>query len=463
MKNILLIFVLLLQIKLYGQTIPNGTFENWTSTAYNDPTGFNTGNLRDLQRLGIASVTKVAGYTGFAVRIQTNVVGPDTSDSYIINTNNPCSDPPQWTGGVPYSQHPTAINGYYRYNLPGNDSALLIVIFRKNGVHIGDNYIMIRGTGSQSTFAPFSFPVTCSGTPDTMIIAAAPSNKKKNIGIQNGSFIELDNLAFAGTSQPIPNGNFENWNAKSYDVLSGWEGWNSGINKTASSYTGSYAIRLETWSDCGGSNVNSSGITTGHMTPNSGPAGGRPYTNMIDTLCGYYKYAPMGNDSAMVYINLTNNHNNVGGNMHSLHAAANYTYFEIPIYVGGPIPPDTMRVDIGSSNWQTTIANTGSVLYLDNLYLKSQSLGIIESNTPNIQSIAYPNPVQDILTIKLKNNLSGSQRLALYDVRGKIISEEDLHNNGTLFYIPVKNLEAGMYFYEIRGNKELVRNKFIKK
>lgn len=199
------------QAKLYGQAIPNGTFENWNSTSYNDPNGWNNGNLRDIQRLGMASITRVTGYSGFALRIQTNIIGSDTSDSYIINTDNPCSDPDQWTGGVPYSQQPTAITGYYRYNLPGNDSALLIVIFRKNGIHIGDNFIMIRGTGSQLTFVPFSFPVICSGTPDSIIIAATSSNKMTNLGIQNGSFLELDNLGFAGATQAIPDGTFENW------------------------------------------------------------------------------------------------------------------------------------------------------------------------------------------------------------------------------------------------------------
>ncbi len=287
MKNILLFAaILVLQVKLYGQAVPNGTFENWNSISYTDPNGWNNGNLRDIQRLGISSVTKVTGFSGFALRIQTNIVGTDTSDSYIINTNNPCSNPDQWTGGVPYSQQPTAITGYYRYNLPGNDSALMIIIFRKNGVHIGDNIIMIRGTGSQLAFAPFSFPVTCAGVPDTIIIAAASSNKISNIGTQNGSFLELDNLAFAGTTQPIPDGNFENWTAKSYDIPAGWETWGDGASKTTSSYAGIYAVRLETiGSMCVGQN--SSGITTGYMTNSNGPAGGIPYSLTNDTLCGY--------------------------------------------------------------------------------------------------------------------------------------------------------------------------------
>ncbi|MGZ3901046.1 MAG: hypothetical protein ACXVNQ_11345, partial [Bacteroidia bacterium] len=133
MKKLLLFTSMFAIAKLFGQAVPNGSFENWTTINYSEPTGFNTGNSRDVPRMGVASITKVTGFTGFAVRIQNNVVGPDTSDSYIINTNNPCSDVPQWTGGVPYSQQPTAITGKYRYNLLGTDTAILLVIFRKNG------------------------------------------------------------------------------------------------------------------------------------------------------------------------------------------------------------------------------------------------------------------------------------------------------------------------------------------
>jgi hypothetical protein len=67
-----------------------------------------------------------------------------------------------------------------------------------------------------------------------------------------------------------------------------------------------------------------------------------------------------------------------------------------------------------------------------------------------------------LFLIQLKNNLSGSLNLKLYDITGKIISEENLSNGGTSFDIPVKILETGMYFYEIRNRIGVIRNKFIK-
>jgi len=459
MKKLLLFAaVLTLQVELYGQAVPNGTFENWSSIAYDDPNGWTSGNSRDIPRLGGPSVTKVAGFTGFAVRIQNNIVGTDTSDSYIINTNNPCSDPSQWTGGVPFTQQPTAITGYCRYNLLIGDTAIMFVIFRKNGVHIGDNFIQIRGTGSQSTFAPFSFSVTCTGIPDTMIIAAATKNK--NAGMHNGSFIEFDNLAFAGTTQIIPNGDFENWTAKSYDVAGGWVSWGN-ATKTTSMYAGNYAVRLETMNDmCGGSNVNSSGITTGHMTNNSGPAGGVHYTSTKDTLCGFYKYTSLGRqDTAGVYVSLSKSGTGIGGNYKQLVDTASYTAFSVIFQ--SSIAPDTIRIDAQSSHWPATASNVGSVLYLDNLYLKSAPLKVFEIGNVS-QSAVYPNPVKDILFIRFEKNFTGSVNVNIYDATGRKVEANDFSVNINSLRADISSLQSGIYFLEIKTAEGILRNRFVK-
>lgn len=458
MKHFLLFAFILLQFGVFSQTIQNGGFENWTSTPYNELNGWSSGNFNDIQRIGTPSVTKVAGVSGFAIRIQINTTSTDTSESYIINTTNPCEDPPQWKGGVPLTQQPTAITGQYRYNLLGTDTAIFIVIFRKNGVHIGDNLIKIRGTGSQSTFTPFSFSVTCAGVPDSVIFAAAPSNKAANNFANNGSFIELDNLGFAGTSQTMPNSNFENWTAKTIDKPISWSSWGNGVTKTTSSMTG-FAIRLETTLDiCGG--ASSSGLTNGLLSNFSGPRGGVPYVNTIDTLRGYYKYTSVGMDTANISINLTKNGSNVGGGWKQFVANSNYVYFEVPI--NSSISPDTMRIDIQSSKWPTTMANIGSMLFIDNLSLKSQSVGIFENGLLNPKVYSYPNPAGDVLYVKSEANLS-LQSITIYDAIGKEMSSLELTENSTLIKVELSDFATGIYYYSIKTNDgTTVRNKFIK-
>jgi len=459
MKKILIILIVLCQILTNGQSIPNGSFENWNIKSYDEPTGYSTGNPRDMQRLGIASVTKVTGVTGFAVRIQSNVMNGDTSDSYMINIGEPCSDPPQWRGGVPFSQIPSAITGSYRYNLAGNDTAILFVIFLKNGIHLSDNFFKIRGTGAQSTFTAFSLAVaSLSVAPDSVIIAAACSNKKDGTPAHNGSFIEFDNLGFAGASQALPNGDFESWTTQSIDVPTGWTTWNQGVSRSASFYDGTYAVRLETTDDgnCSQGNINGSGITTGHNTENSGPAGGLPYSKNSDTLSGYYKYTPAGNDSAMINVNLTKNKQPVGGMNIKLGVSASYKFFKVAFSSGNT--PDTMRIDIQSSKWNATPANIGSVLYIDRLQVGSQGLGIASHSLPMPVTI-FPNPVSDELNIVF--NTDGVKTVEISGVLGNTVYA--VKTAADVYRYNAEALSSGMYIITVSSSQGTTTRKFIRK
>jgi hypothetical protein len=459
MKKILLIAgAIAFHLNVNCQVIQNGSLEGWNSLPFENPAGYNTGNYRDIVGVGSPTITRVTGYTGSGLRIQTVVANGDTSESYIINTPSPCNDPPQWAGGVPYSQQPTALTGYYRYSLPGNDSALMIVIFRKNGVHIGDNFILLKGTGSQPVWAPFNFPLTCSGVPDSMIFAAASSNKKTNSGIQNGSFLELDNLAFAGTTQPFPGGTFENWTSSSYDQPLYWTVWGEGASKTTGSYAGQYAVRLETMPETCGNNANASGITNGRLTPNNGPAGGIPYTATSDTLCGWYKYSSVGGSNAGVFVSLSRNGIGVGGANMNFTSQSSYTYFELPFQAG--ITPDTLLINIESCQWPSTPAYIGSVLYVDNLFLKSSPLGIRETIYNGIS--LYPNPVKDVLVISFPGHLTGNVEALFYDETGRQVKVNELRRNSGDLSVDVSGLAPGMYTCELHTSSGLSHHKFIK-
>ncbi len=458
MKKLLLLTAICAIVKLNAQSVPNGGFEYWNSTAYSEPNLWNTGNTRDVPRMGVASITKVTGFAGFAVRIQNVMLAGDTSDSYIINTKNPCSDPNQWTGGVSYTQQPTSITGKFRYNLLGNDTAILLVIFRKNGVHIGDNWIKIRGTGTQSTFTSFTYTLACSGVPDSLIIAAA-TNVNSGIPSNNGSYLELDNLAFTGATQAIPNGDFENWTNYSFDLATGWNSWGPSPTQTTGKYSGTYAYRLETKADnC--SSVDPSGITSGKNSKNGGPIGGRPYTKNVDTLCGYYKYTSVGNDTAEVFVTLKKNGSNIGGYPKKLTASAAYIYFELPFSSG--TTPDTIRIDIQSSKWPVLPSNIGSVLYVDNIYLKSSPLAIKENvNAPAVISV-FPNPAKDVLYIRGEKEMT-AQNITVYDAIGKIVRTQEISNGAALIQLNIGDLTNGLYYFQIQNQTgEIIRNKFIK-
>ena len=461
MKKLLLYSILLLSAKVFAQALPNGSFETWSSNYFAEPTGWYSANFNTLKQMAVIPVTKVAGFAGYAVHIETTIAGTDTTKSFVSNTKPGCGPPSAWQGGVPYSELPTAITGYYRYNLPGNDTALLLVIFKKNSVNIGNNVIKIKGTGSMPTFTAFSFPVTATMTPDTMIIVATSSNLLSNNGIENGSFLELDNLAFTGTASAIPAGDFELWSTRNITYPTGWDGQSmdeTGIAQTTDSYAGTSATLLTTLADnCG--NVQPSGITTGHMARFSGPASGRPYSNTTDTLCGYYKYTSMANDSATISVTLSLAGSNIGGYGMKLPAAASYTYFQMPF--NSATAPDTIRIDAQSSKWPNTFANAGSALYLDLIWLKSApGVGILSYDNASDISV-YPNPVTDFISVNTKGEFMNTPKLlSIYNALGaKVYS---ISSDKAQVTLDLKSFAKGIYMIEIKCDNKITTKRFVK-
>ena len=471
MRKLLLILpFLMLAIYAGAQDCPNGDFENWVAHPYNVPdSNWYTSNIRSLAQADTLTVWKVKGHSGQAIHLQTAIIGTDTLQAYAINT---IGDPKSGSGGVPYTQRPTSITGYYRYNMVANDSALMIIEFKKAGVVISATLFTFRNvSGSLSTFTAFSFPLNAIPTaPDSVIIGIASSNLE-GTGIQSGSWLEVDELAFAGTgiTEPIAGGSFDSWTAQSVDIPNGWateaHGDNgSGIVKSTDHRAGSYSVQLTTQPGTGGggsgNSVEAAQITTGHYTPNSGPAGGLPYTRTSDTISGYYKYTPAGTDTAMLMVMLSASGTTVGGANHFFNAASAWTYFEMPFNAG--TTPDTIRIDIQSGSWNA--AAPGSVLKIDYLQLKSQPLLAVNNLTiAATKVLAYPNPANDIFNLRFDKVPAGSVNAKLYDIMGRTIDSRNYTAAPSVISFQVGYLPTGMYFYEVSNNGNIIRDKFMKK
>ena len=459
MKKILLVSIFMLglffQAQLYAQ-VPNGGFENWDSATYFNPSGWFTGNQKSINRMGVAPVTRVtgAGVSGYAVRIQTFTSGGDTSDSYISNTNG---DPLSGQGGVPFPEQPTRLRGQYRCNLVGSDTALIVAVFKNSGniIYVGT----LKLTGSQSTFTTFNLNLTLPMIADTMILAAASSNLISNVGVQGGSFLELDALTF-GVTTAVPNGAFENWDSLTYRAPVGWEINGDSIFRTTDHFAGTYAIKMKT-EDYGGGNINGAYITTGHET-NSGPRGGLPFSSMVDTLTGYYKYTASGSDSAICSITLTHLGTIVGGNSIFLPPAATYTLFKVPISAGST--PDTMRIDFISSKFPYTPQSVNSTLYLDRLILRSVLVDVASINGAATNGISsYPNPANDVLNIEFRKSPVSDFDFLVYNVNGSLVKKERINSNGVKYQLNIAELSPGTYFYEAVSKDGQLHNSFLKK
>lgn len=459
MKKLLLISALFITGNIFGQAVPNGGFEAWDSTAYSQPASYwYTSNFMSLLQIDIANVTQVSGYSGNAIHLQTYISGGDTVFAGITNTpfsNNIMAG----QGGQPYAQQSTGITGYYRYNLPGNDTAILLILFKKSGSIIGQYLYKIRGTGSQPTWTSFSYTFTpaLATTPDTVTIVSLSSNLITNKGIQNGSWLELDELAFTGPNTTIPDGNFDTWNSFYYYLPVGWVTGGGdpdigpGVTRTTNSYAGNYAISLLSGLKPP-SSVDDAFISNGKQSGNGPITGGQPYTGTKDTLIGYY----MSNDSSgSVQIQLTKNSINVGSATTNFPKAATWTYFKVGFQASST--PDTILITFWSSSIQV-----GGNLLLDNIQIKSELTGTVNLNGSSIQNNQYPNPANSILNIKLGNNIQGNAYLYIYDITGRVIKEEIISTSENIIHVNLSDLKPGVYLYKLETPGGTTVNRFVK-
>jgi len=465
MKKLLLILSITIAStgNFIAQTVPNGGFENWNTISYDNPTPWDNSNRRNVESDLPVNVTKVPGVSGFGVRLQTVANATDTSFAYIANFQNE----PNGEGGLPYTQIPTAFTGSYRYNLGTTDSAIMILYFKKNGVILSSNFYQFRGaTGSQLTYTTFSFPINSFTTvPDSVVFAAASSNAMSGIGVQVGSFLELDNLSFTGpgVTQAMPNGTFENWTTETVNSIVNWNiSGDQGFSRVSPGHTGNYAVQLVT-QDYGSEGIWGAGVAMGDNSQ-SGPVGGMPISHYVDTLCGYYKYSrDFGSvDSArFMYHGLWNGVMQTGQDFR-MGPAANWTYFEFPL---NPwmAPIDTLNFSFSSSNeWPINNATAGSTLVLDDIHLKSQQVGLKSINPFDMIISAYPNPTTDLLNLKWSKKLNENVTMNVYSISGQLISSEVIESGNNSARVNVKNYTNGAYLITISSSNKTWKTTFVK-
>jgi hypothetical protein len=124
-RNLLLLtFVLFVSISNAQNSLPNGNFEDWNSGTYNYPENYPyTSNRETFFRyyMPFNEVRTTDAYHGtYAVEVSTLAAVSNTSGGYFVNSPN--TDGDNWHGGIPYTEIPVGIRGYYKYNIATADS-----------------------------------------------------------------------------------------------------------------------------------------------------------------------------------------------------------------------------------------------------------------------------------------------------------------------------------------------------
>jgi len=268
----------------------------------------------------------------------------------------------------------------------------------------------------------------------------------------------------------IPNAGFENWTAATgYDDPNGW-----GTANSTTAALNVYTVEKETTNVNGGSaaikltskfvslppviSLDVPGIAvTGNINVDIASQsfsidGGFAYTNRPEKLVGFYQYAPQGADEFVIAGFFWKNN---GGTIDTIGTfeftdngtVTTYTQFEALVDYRSTDTPDSARIVLSSSNPASAVAE--SELLVDDLSFVSLSVGIQKIDALINGIKVFPNPAKEFVNIEIADD--AQHQLNVYDVNGKLVSEEiianktaiNLNNNKGVHIYSIKNLTTG--------------------
>jgi len=320
---------------------------------------------------------------------------------------------------------------------------------------------MFTFSGHQPEFLEFNYLLNVSEAPDSVIIAAVSSDVRNPDNMVTGSYLDLDDLSFEGrlVLPQVDNHDFESWQQATIHHANGWQVQGKDVDRTDATPFGDYAVRMTSYTDWEG-HVHPSGIRTGYVDPGGQWLGGLPYSQVTDTLRGWYKYFADGQDVGLLSLEMLSGNVSLGGAYYQFYPTEDWTFFEIPMHLNQA--PDTLRMQISSTAYPLDEALVGSTLYVDNLQLTSQAALTVNSIRIDAPGNPYPNPAVALLHIPLPVGYKGDINLLIYDELGTLAKTVNVHQPESVLRLPLDGLAPGNYVYEVRSSEWLYAGKFVK-
>ena len=120
----------------------------------------------------------------------------------------------------------------------------------------------------------------------------------------------------------------------------------------------------------------------------------------------------------------------------------------------------SISYSIGQVAYQSTSNASGTVSQGVQYAYEISSLSL-EANALNLSLMAYPNPTQDLLNLRVGNYSQEKLAYKLLDLEGKVISEASMLSEETT--IDMKQLPVATYFVEVNNEGKKVQTfKIIK-
>ena len=446
--------------------IPNFDFEIWDTTLV---------NLPDFWNISGAKITQYspACHNNYAVKLQNDSVNPDEPGAILIGYTDAGQS---FTGGAPFNARPDTLIGCFNYDILGNDTALIMLFFKKQGTFISNNLFKIFGSSS-GNFVDLKFPIQYSSgeIPDSLIIGITCTDYRNHQQLPIGGYLIADYLQFTGTSQNIPNYDFEQWTPTEYFSLTNWDYYhklffsnsnitvndNKSVYRTNDAKSGQYAALIQ-------NHISPSDTMPGWMRSGDQHCFLFKVNNRHTSLTGYYKYYPENNDSLNIMINMYKNSQNIGYGQFQTGALTDiYTPFIIDIdYWNDTIVPDSAEIQIQAYSSNKPKGN--SILYIDCLKFDELFDRIKEpyvtDNSSDLDINIYPNPFYEQTTILFSVQEKERVVIRIFDISGNEIAQltDKQYNAGRHKLIfSSEGLSKGLYICVINTKKSVFYRKLI--
>ena len=281
--------------------------------------------------------------------------------------------------------------------------------------------------------------------------------------------------AFSYAFAQAPTFDFESWNGND---PTGWVSANavsllgnpqSVFKETASVHSGTAAMKLVTVTLTNNPSPASIPNPMGAAFPgvvNLSPLGmadGCQFTGRPATVDFWYKYAPVGGDSAACVVFLTKwntNRDTIAYGVWSINSAvSSYALSSINMIYNGSFSnmlPDTLHLYFTSTCYGTlTCGTAGSTLWVDDISFNGWN-GINE-NPDGINVSVFPNPAADLVNIHV-DALSDAYTVSVFDVEGKaimagLLSPSSNGMNRKSAVINTTSMASGIYTYRITNEQ----------
>jgi hypothetical protein len=467
--SLLFVFVLLLNAGLSAQQIPNASFETWSNTFFWEaPDSFFSSSPQSYMQGATPNVSKsaIAHSGSFSAKLSTVISSNGDTVPGMLALGNPMQG--GLAGGLPYSSKPDSIAFWAKHSIAAGDTAVVMFAFHRQGVLGG--FMLMDLFGSSSGFTeykgkvqwfmpPTNFPDTM-----TMIFMTAAFDGP----VTASSEIWLDDILLLGQVPQIPNSGMEHWTTVESSEAQPWTSLNAftaigatnSLTRSTDSYHGSYAARIETVDVFG----DSMGILVLGNLFSDYPSGGMSVSHNPRKLRGYYKYSPVGPDTALAGLfsyhwnDATDSLELVEPVIVKLAPASTYQPFEVMLNYNSWPWVDSLAIAFASGNFEDDGAYTGmgSVLLIDSLSLEYYPAGLSELPIPNLR--VYPNPASDYIEMSLPGNQS--IQLDLYSLLGQLVHRANSEiQEGIAVRFPVNTVESGDYIFVIRSGQGIASGK----